>query len=209
MKLNSKILTALILVATTHSLVAQTDIDPSLWSGDTTNPTGELAIPAVEYDPNSGIMCLNSAGLNGVIDTTTGDTIGGDDVGMISIAIEGPEADEVYFDGFVESAYGGGILWRNLHFAGRQQMFGIGTGPQYLDPSLQVNLFRYSPGLAPGDFGRVEMAINYAAGSPGGILFGGVQFASGCNFVPEPESFTLIFALTLLALFGFRRRRSG
>ncbi len=174
--------------------------DASLWGGGATNPSGDAAVPVVIYDPVTGIMSLDTAGINRTVDTTSGQMIGGDDVGTISLSVTGPAATSVILNGFVNQPIGG-VVWNGQYFNGKQQLFGVGAGAEYLQPSLSTEVFQYAAGLAPADFGQVEMAVNFASGAPGDTIFGGVQF-----LVPEPSTM-LIVGPALLGLIGFIRRR--
>ena len=95
--MKSKLPCLLIVLLTVGVLNAQVP-DPSLWSGDTTNPSGEPSVPGLWLDNQTGIIRLTTLGLNQTNDTTGPSTIGGDDVGLISIRIEGPPAAERLLD---------------------------------------------------------------------------------------------------------------
>ena len=114
--------------------------------------------------------------------------------------------------GFVNQPIGG-VVWNGQYFNGKQQLFGVGAGAEYLEPSLRTDAFQYMPGLTVEDFGGdsmvlpmlgapdgVEMAVNFAAGAPGDTIFGAVQF------VPEPSTM-MIAGPALLGLIGILRRR--
>ncbi|MEM7312294.1 MAG: PEP-CTERM sorting domain-containing protein [Planctomycetota bacterium] len=169
------------------------DPDASLWSGDV-NPDGSQIVPVVSYDPSTGLMSVNTAGMNQAVDSADCLTIGGDDAGMISILITGPEPLSFDLDGFQN-----GVVWGTNYFNGKAQAFGVAAGCQFLEVGT-TQVMTYDMGLTEADFGEVEMAVNYELGVPGGIIFGGVQI------VPEPSSLGLM-VVSLLGLIGFVRRR--
>jgi hypothetical protein len=184
------------------SNVGSINPDAAIWSGGVSNPTGETPVPAVVYEPSSGYLYLNSAGINGSVDTTTSSLISADDIGMISLTVEGPEPVETLLDGFQFSDLGnqtGGVSWINQYFFGKQAVFGAAAGAEFLDPSLRRNLFRYETGLGMSDFGEVEIGLNFQPSSPGGVIFGGVQI------VPEPASCLMMLITTAVVLLLRRR----
>ncbi|MEM7315369.1 MAG: PEP-CTERM sorting domain-containing protein [Planctomycetota bacterium] len=171
------------------------DPDPDLWSGDT-GVNGEELVPVVAYDPMEGWLKVDLRGLNGMVDTNSGAMIEGDDIGMISLSVEGPEPDAFPLSGFIN-----GVVWNGQYFNGKAQVFGVGAGAEYMLPSDDcVTVFTYPTGLTADDFGVVEMAANFSPGVPGGILFGSVQI------VPEPSTISL-FSVAMLGMLGFIRRR--
>ncbi len=207
---NKAVLGAFVVVGLSAVALGQPSPDTSLWGGGATNPSGDTAVPVVYYDPMTGIMSLDTVGLNRTSDTTTGQMIGGDDVGTISLSVTGPAATSVILNGFVNQPIGG-VVWNGQYFNGKQQLFGVGAGAEYLQPALKTDAFQYAAGLTESAFGGVdgsrlgaaggvEMAVNFASGAPGDTIFGAVQF------VPEPSAM-LIVGPALLGLIGFLRRR--
>ncbi|MEM7315215.1 MAG: hypothetical protein AAF497_18895 [Planctomycetota bacterium] len=179
-------------------LWAQAAPNPDCWSGDP-NPDGSQLVPVVEYEPDTGLLFVNTLGLNQVLDTSSRFDIGGDDVGMISMSVEGPEPTDFLLTGFLD-----GIVWNGQYFAGKAQLFGVGAGAEFLRPDARTYVFQYETGLTMRDFGVVEMAVNYATGIPGGIIFGRV------SCIPEPSSWSLILVCCLAVTHRVRRiiRRS-
>ena len=173
--------------------------DPNIWGGGVTNPDGSTAVPLLCYDPITGLMWVDTAGLNRMIDTTSGQLIGGDDVGMISLSIEGPAATSVLLNGFVNQPIGG-VVWNGQYFNGKQQLFGVGAGAEFLQPAFRTDVFQYPAGLSYSEFGIVEMAVNFAAGQPGATMFGSVF----C--IPEPAPLGMVSVACLASLVFFRRR---
>ena len=150
---------------------------PSLWPGDAVNPNGERPIPMVVYEPDTGLMWINTLGLNQAYETASGDLIGGDDVGLIAISIFGPEPYEVFLGGFVEDELGG-ISWSSQYFSTKQDLFGIPVSSEFLQPTSRIDLFRYPTGLTSRDFGSVAIGVNVEMGQPIQELFGSLQFAN-------------------------------
>ncbi len=128
--------------------------DASLWGGGAANPSGDAAVPVVAYDSITGLMFLDATGLNRIVDTTTGNLIGADDVGAISLSIFGPQADQVLLNGFINQGIGG-VVMNGMYFNGKQQLFGVAAGAEYLEPSNRLNVFQYTAGLDESAFGGV------------------------------------------------------
>ncbi len=186
--------------------------DASLWGGGAANPSGDAAVPVVAYDSITGLMFLDATGLNRIVDTTTGNLIGADDVGAISLSIFGPQADQVLLNGFINQGIGG-VVMNGMYFNGKQQLFGVAAGAEYLEPSNRLNVFQYTAGLDESAFGGVvgsglgspdgvEIGVNFAVGTPGATLFGPVQF-----IVPEPTVSVMTLPVLLGLMGWFRRRR--
>ncbi|MEM7315727.1 MAG: hypothetical protein AAF497_21525 [Planctomycetota bacterium] len=198
--MKSTLLLLCIALASCHSVCGQVVVEPDfdLWGGGVTNPSGLAAIPILQYDPSNGEMWINTVGLNGVSDTTSPLLIGGDDVGFVSISVEGPPAIETApeFDGFFD-----GCFWQGQYFNGKQQLWDGQISAHYLTPTAGMRMWTYETGLTPGEFGFVELAVNFQSGGPGGTMIGGVQF------VPEPSTVTHFFILVLL-MTAFIRRKS-
>ncbi|MEM7315214.1 MAG: hypothetical protein AAF497_18890, partial [Planctomycetota bacterium] len=66
-------------IASFNSAWAQFDPHPDCWSGDS-NPDGSQVVPAINYDPSTGYMSLNTLGLNQIQDSPDRVNIVGDDV---------------------------------------------------------------------------------------------------------------------------------
>ena len=152
-------------------------------------------VPVVEYEFDTGLLTVNTLGLNQTLDTNNRLNIGGDDVGMISMSVESPEPTDYFLTSFMD-----GILWSHEYFAGKAQLFGVGAGAEFLAPDARTLVFQYEPFLTRQDFGVVEMAVNYETGIPGGIIFGSV------NCVPEPSSWALTLVCCLAVAHGLRRK---
>jgi hypothetical protein len=169
---------SLIVLALLAPAAAQGQVtpDPSLWTPATvTNPSGARPVPVVQYDPATGILSVNTLGVNGASDTIKPTTIGGDDVGMISLLVTSQPATGTLLSGIV-----GDMEWSGQHFNAKQQVFGVPAADQFLAPGT-TDVFQYPAGLTPADFGPVEMGINFSLADPGAVLFGSVQFAgSNC-----------------------------
>ncbi len=170
--------TALLVV--TATAVGQT-VDPDLWGGGVTNPSGDQAVPMVVYETETGILYLNTLGINQINETITGDLIGGDDVGVISISVSGPScANEVLLNGYIDQSIGG-VVVNGMCFGLKQQLFGVAAGAEYLQPSPRLEVFRYDGSFGRQDFGSVEIAVNFQEGMPGAAMFGQVQITAGLS----------------------------
>lgn len=167
--------------------------DAALWT-DVANPDGSRVVPCVGYDPASGLLKIETRGLNGVSDTDDGNLIGGDDVGLISIVIDqAPEPDSFLLTG-LRGTNGAGTNWTATFFNGKSQFFAATVVDQYLLPIGTTALAQFQPGLTGSDFGgvsgssvgaanAVEIGVNFSTGSPGATIFGTIQF------VDFPEDF--------------------
>lgn len=179
---------------------AQCTPNPSLWTIGSIPPGRTLGTPLVCYDPVTGIMAVNGRGVNGVSDTVgNAGTIGGDDVGFISLLVTGPPATANLLP-----AFGDGIAWISQYFNGRQQSIGNAITGQYVPTDQGDGFYRFSQyptGLTAADFGEVEIATNFAPQAPGGIMFGRVQIA-----IPEPATGMVVLGSVLFGLLKLRRR---
>ena len=146
MKLISRVVLACFALSAAVAF-GQAGPDAGLWSGDA-NPDGSQLVPVVEYEQDTGLMYVNTLGLNQVLDTADRVTIGGDDVGLISLSVESPA-----FDAFLLPAFDGGVLWNSQYFAEKSQMFGVGAGANYLTVAERTELFQFPAGLDPSAFG--------------------------------------------------------
>ena len=173
--------------------------DGSLWNS-VNNPGGSRAIPVVKYNQATGVLSVDTLGSNRASNSASNaGTIGGDDVGMITLLVTGPAATSVIapfnlpFDPVM------GLAWSSMFFAGKMQLIGNTIIGQYVTPG-EYPVFQYPAGTDLTNH-AVEMAINFGPGVPGNVLNGVVQ-----TTIPEPATLGLIGSV-LLGLFGFVRRR--
>lgn len=166
---------------------------PLLWTVVSISPGRTAGIPDFCYDPATGIVSVDTRGLNGIADTigNTG-TIAGDDVGIISMLVTGPPHTNLLLP-----AFGDGIAWISQYFLGRQQTIGTAVLGQYLPVGI-TPISQYPTGLTPLEFGEIEIAINFAPGAPGGIMTG--------YMLPEPRVAVAVFVAGILALQATRPR---
>jgi hypothetical protein len=176
----------------------QCDPRPELWTVVSIPPGQTTGIPAVCYDPVDGVLSLNTQGQNGVIDTASNSLIDGDDVGMISILVTGPQNWSVYPEFGDNFDLTSGVFWFSNHISSRFNIVGTPIIGQFLFPPGQFDIGQFAPGLDPSDFSLVEIAINFSQNAPGGIIAGRVQF------VPEPSRLAV-----LLSILGLLRRRQS
>ncbi len=183
------------------SVTAQPPPNGSLWNS-INNPSGQRPIPVVFYDQSTGILAVDTRGVDRISNTpTNAGIIGGDDVGMITLLVTGPRPISVFapfnlpFDPIM------GLAWSSMHFGGKMQLLGNVIIGQYVTPGVYP-VFQYPVGSAlVGN--AVEMAVNFAPGAPGNVLNGVVQN------VPEPTLGGLLLAGLLMAQATRRCRSFG
>ena len=179
------------------------------------NPNSGLTPnPIFIYDRDSGVISVETAGGNGVVDSMDTNHLEGDDFGFVSLLLSfSGTTDELWLElpNLTDS-----IAWvRPVIFNDKIQLFGVAIGSQF--PFIRESpmpLIRVDPGLTEVDFLgpngviEIETGMNYAVGQPGITLFSdGDPLATGAfRIVPEPDS-SLIFGLATVVLFGVRRRK--
>ncbi len=163
---------------------AQCNPRPELWTVLSIPPGRTAGIPVVCYDPATGVVSVDTRGVNHAIDTVqnTGE-IQGDDVGPISLFFRGSPTSTLLLAPFQD-----GIAWTMNYFLLGPQIVGTPVAGWYL-PVGVTEVLQYAPGLTGVHFGDVEMAINFAPMAPGGVVLGSVQL------VPEPSSFAMLLAI--------------
>ncbi len=178
------------------SVTAQIVPNGSLWN-TVNNPNGLRALPVVYFDPSTGILSMDTRGINRTIDThsNTGSIVG-DDVGMITLLVTGPRNLSVFSPFTMPFDPQTGLAWSGMYFGGKMQLLGNTIIGQYVPPGM-YRMFQYPLGSAlVGN--SVEMAINFGPGLPGNVLNGQVQL------VPEAGSLQLV--ITGLLGLGMARR---
>lgn len=175
---------------------AQPAPDPSLWS-PFFNPSGQRVVPVVFYDSTTGILGLDTRGLNRMDDTPDYTTIPGpigvDDVGLgafrIQTEIMGGEWLSPFSLGFDATQH---LVWFTNYSGQRYVLVGAPAPNLFLWPSVYATI-QLPTGLTSNDFGEVEMSVTVDAISPTGFLFAG----HGVQVVPEPSIEFLLIATTL------------
>ncbi|MEM7316366.1 MAG: hypothetical protein AAF497_24805 [Planctomycetota bacterium] len=180
------------------------------WTGEdgtssVMNPMTQMElIPAVNYDSDTGVIWIDTTGMNGINETLASPELLGDDIGMVSFQIESQALQEDFLlSGFVD-----GMVWSGMYFAGKVQMFGIPAGSEFLAPSSRTELVRMPTGLDASNFGQVEIGVNFASGVMGDILFN-TGTNPGCqaiDIIPEPVGLGMAGFALLAFMAGYRRR---
>lgn len=178
-----------------------TNPDPTIWNVVNNTTSGLRAIPMVNYDPATGMLSVDTLGVDRVRNTAAAASIGGDDVGMISLLVQGPPGDvQLPFSSLDLFQL---IPWSSAYFAGKMQIIGYVLLPshQFLLPWVYPTI-EYPSGLTAADFGTVEIAVNFTANAPGDVLHGRVCI------VPEPENVALLWVAGASAFFAANHRTS-
>ncbi len=174
------------------SVTAQPSPNGSLWNS-VNNPNGQRAIPVVFYDQSTGILAVDTRGVDRISNTATNThNIAGDDVGMITLLIPGPVPTSVFapFNLVYDPVMG--LAWSSMYFGGKMQLIGNTIIGQYVTPGVYP-VFQYRAGDQLVNH-SVEMAINFGQGVPGSVLNGVVQN------VPEPTLGGLLLVGWLTAM---------
>ncbi|MEM7315728.1 MAG: hypothetical protein AAF497_21530 [Planctomycetota bacterium] len=197
MKCKLNALNAFLILCATVGAQIVVEPDADLWGGGAINPSGEAAVPILQYDPSNGEMWIHTVGLNQISETTIIHNVEGDDVGMVSLSLESPPAVSTSpeFVGFFDAC-----VWNGQYFNGKQQVFCIEAGGNFLRPTHGKRVWTFDAGLTPSDFGTVEMGVNFTRETGSTTIFGQVQF------VPEPSGFLVAISLSM-GLFSKRRTR--
>ena len=166
---------------------AQPAPDPSLWNL-VFNPSGQRVVPVVFYDSTTGILGLDTRGLNRLDDTPDytfpGGPIGFDDVGLIQLYVFTPITGGTFFAPFDLPFYPTQFLAFFADYFGQRYSLNVNA----LD---NANVFLW-PGVYPfvqlptnltsSDFSRVDLALSFGPGAQGfGLNSNGVQV------IPEPS----------------------
>jgi hypothetical protein len=192
-------LTGLTLLLSSSAL-GQPEPDPGAWTY-ITNPSGLQVVPVVGYDPNTGVLFVDTRGLNRVADTFSGDPIAGDDVGLIGILVPSPQPAELYLSGW-RGTNGAGTEWIIAYASDKTQAMGITHLDEYLLPIGVTDVARFATGLGAADFGVVEMAINFESGSPGATIHGVVQLPGAVPPIADAGPDQTVFVDELVELNG-------
>ena len=178
--------------------IAQPQPDPSHWTNGPPNPSGEVAVPLVIYDQVSGILSVDTLGVNRGDDTpdytTEAGPIGGDDVALESIQLEtrgvdlGP--DSRILEPFTNLEFQN-RLWVGSFVGNFVQIDSFGfRGNLFLWPG-QYGIAQLPIGLTEDNFETVEIRtkpeLNAASWHQ--------ALARGVTVVPEPNSSSIFVIL--------------
>ncbi len=185
----------------------------ALQGGETPlNPnSGEVLNPSFAYDPADGILYVENAGPNGIVESADNLTLLGDDIGLIQLLITAPQGTTV--DSLLPE-FGNGIAWRSLIFGDSVLLEGVAIAGSFLPITEEpVPLLQLTPGFGVDDFrdtdGNVKMeaVMNFTIDTPGETLFTvGDAAASGAfRVIPEPGAFGMLL-LAAISMLKVRRR---
>lgn len=193
-----RIARAAIAVTTTALLATasfgQCTPDPSLWTVLSVPPGRTAGTPVVCYDPATGLLTIDSRGMDGVAQTIgNADEIQGDDIGPIAFILWDGTLGQMLLPQFLN-----GVAWVMGNTVSTTRVIGTPVTGWYLPVGI-TGVLQYPTGLTPDHFyPYVELTINFAPNQPGGIMLGSVQF------VPEPSA----LAIGVMALALFRSARA-
>ena len=139
-------LAILMLLTTPLFAIAQPQPDPSLWTNSlSTNPNGAFPVPLVIYNQVSGILSLDTLGVNRLDDTpdytTEGGPIVGDDVALDTVSIDLiPPGNTLPSDYFILSPFDDMVFQNRVWVGAANTSFitlesvGLGGGNLFLLP---------------------------------------------------------------------------
>jgi hypothetical protein len=152
-----------------------------LWNRDFVNADGMQIVPAVAYEAWTGILYTNTLGIDQQLETFQGDVVGGDDVGVRTLEINGPEPDEVLIPiGLLEQNIGDLVVTNTSYFNDTQSLITasfVGSA-EFIEPHSRFELFRYRTGLTSSDFSYAAIST-LNANSMGVRITGRVQVLPG------------------------------
>ncbi len=167
--------------------IAQPVPDPSLWNV-VLNPSGDQAVPLIIYDQVTGVVSIDTLGLNRIDDTpdyTMGGPIIADDVRLISLRIR------TFAAGFVLPPFDGSLFqgraWNTSVSPSSYFLLSVSAGNAFLSPG-QYDWLQLPTELDSSDFfDEVEVVVNFDANSSGTRI---VAPENGVTIVPEPAECT-------------------
>jgi hypothetical protein len=188
---------------------AQPAPDPSLWEPPIFNPSGQRVVPVLYYDWTTGILGLDTRGLNRVKDTPDYTGPGGpivhDDVGFVAFSIYTPITGGIFlppFDQMFDPVQA--LSYNGFYSGGRYTLLVSGSTGRFLWPGVYSAL-QLPTGLNQGDFQMVELAVNFGPGLFGSGFIGTPGSQNRIQVVPEPSALMVTTALLCLgSLFHFR-----
>ena len=183
--------------------IAQPQPDPSIWMNlGEPNPNGEYAVPLVIYNSDTGILSIDTLGLNGVDDTpdytTEPGPIGGDDVALYGLMVDWIPSVPHSSDFRILESFDGMVVHNRL-------WFGVSNGSFVaLDSvSLGGNLF-----LWPGIYDVAQIPIGLTNDNFFDVIIntnptgrGGGHRSDRVEIVPEPDLISLGLGLFLFVVF--------
>ncbi len=170
-----------VLLSSTPS-IGQPAPDPSLWNS-CINPSGQRAVPVVFYDATTGIVGVDTRGINRLDDTpdytTAPGPIGFDDVGLIVLTVRTQVTGGTFFPPFSGLDLVQFIFWDPIYDSSRYRIIGTPLGNQFLWPGVYP-VIQLPTNLTANAFGEIEIAVSY------GAQVACVLRSNGLQIVPEP-----------------------
>ena len=188
--------------------------NPDLWNVVTNPNNGERVVPLIVYDRGSGLLSIDTLGLNRVDETpdylSVPGPVLGDDVGLIYVSIERSAAAfngaHVIHPGFDGGLFQGLLVITSLTSGNRFTLLSeriLGNG--FLWPG-RYDWLQLMPGLTDADFGEVEVDVVFDGLRQDAALM--IARNNGVTIAPEPsgiaEFSSLLFALSIFMRFTFR-----
>jgi hypothetical protein len=180
---------------------AQPAPDPSLWEPPVFNPSGQRVVPVVYYDATTGILGLDTRGLNRIKDTPDYTTIPGpieyDDVGFIGFLLHTPITGGTFFPPF-DQLFDPvqGLIYHADYSGGAYTLLAMGATGRFLWPGV-YSVLQLPTGLKQSDFPFVEMAVSFGPIPQCCGVF--IPAPNRVQIVPEP-SVHMVLTTALLCL---------
>ncbi len=189
-----------VLLSSTPS-IGQPAPDPSLWR-PVFNPSGQRVVPVLFYDSTTGILGIDTRGLNRLDDTPDfafpGGPIGYDDVAFFAFEIQTNVSTGIFFPPFTGFDPIQFLVWTSGYDGGRYRLNANGLGNVFLWPAVYP-MIQLPPNLTSNQFFTTEIVVAFGPQLPFNLLLP-TQGSNGIQIVPEPSIECLSIAVSLCLL---------
>ena len=211
MKLSISKTSVLLVCMLGFNAFAQPNPDPSLWQNvGATNPNGEYPVPLVIYDRTTGILSIDTLGMNRTDDTPDYSGAPGpivdDDVAFFGLTLDltsqGNPSDYQLLSPFDTTIFQG-RAWGGSVTETSVDLFSTG-----LNESLFLWPGKYDIAQLPSDLTSNNFSFIIIDTNPEQSMIAGHQSLNGVTVVPEPDSGVLFLMVTVF-LRAIQTRNSG